>query len=117
MLNVANFFTFFALFVLLVRSLWNLAINQTTIETWEVERHEVLLRRARQFGGYLDGPDGQRIRIVRQEFPYDIGIFRNIAQGMGSSNVGGPRSCIKTSTDYFCSRWHGSGHFQRRLRW
>lgn len=37
-------------------------------------------------GGHLDGPDGIRVRITRQEFPYDIGIFRNIAQGMGSNN-------------------------------
>lgn len=34
-------------------------------------------------GGYLDGPDGIKVRIVKQEFPYDIGIYRNIKQGMG----------------------------------
>lgn len=87
LLNIANFLTFFALFILLARSLWNLAINQTTIENWEVERHETLLRRSRYLGGFLDGPDGSRIKIVRQEFPYDIGIFKNIAQGMNSRNV------------------------------
>ncbi|KAF2099305.1 zf-DHHC-domain-containing protein [Rhizodiscina lignyota] len=86
LLNVANSLTFFALIILLVGSLWNLAVNQTTIETWEIERHEALLRRARHFGGYLDGPEGTRIKIVKQEFPYDIGIWKNIAQGMGSSN-------------------------------
>lgn len=87
LLNVANFMTFFALFVLFVRSVWNLAINQTTIETWEVERHETLLRRARHFGGFLEAPGGTRVRMVRQEFPYDIGLFKNIAQGMGSNIV------------------------------
>ena len=56
----------------------------TTIESWEIERHSRLLRRARVFGGYLDGPDGVKVRIQRQEFPYDIGIWRNITQGMDS---------------------------------
>ena len=58
----------------------------TTIESWEIERHETLLRRARVFNGYLDGPDGVKVRIARQEFPYDIGIWANVVQGMG----GGP---------------------------
>ena len=55
----------------------------TTIEHWEIDRHRTLTRRARAFGGYLDGPDGTKIRIVKQEFPYDIGIWANIKQGMG----------------------------------
>lgn len=84
---LVNSITLLSLFILLVRSLWNLGANTTTIEGWEIERHIHLLRRSRSFGGYLDGPDGAKVRIVRQEFPYDIGIFRNIAQGMGSSNV------------------------------
>jgi palmitoyltransferase len=58
----------------------------TTIESWEIERHEQLLRRQRVLGGYLDGPDGQKIKIKQQEFPYDIGIWTNICQGMGSKN-------------------------------
>ncbi|MCJ1313049.1 Palmitoyltransferase [Agyrium rufum] len=41
---------------------------------------------AKHFGGYLDAPDGSRIRIAHQEFPYDIGIWSNIVQGMN----GGP---------------------------
>ena len=57
----------------------------TTIEGWELERHETLLSRANAFGGYLDGPDGIRIRIDRHEFPYDIGIFQNIRQSMGGN--------------------------------
>ena len=55
----------------------------TTIEDWEIERHETLLRRAKVLGGYLDGPDGIKVKITRQEFPYDIGILRNLSQGMG----------------------------------
>lgn len=83
---VANSITLFALGVLFLRNVWCLAVNTTTIEGWEIERHKTLLRRARHFGGYLSTPDGQQIRIKRQEFPYDIGIFANIAQGMGSAN-------------------------------
>jgi len=60
-----------------------MAVNTTTIEGWEIERHETLVRRARVLGGYLNGPDGTRIRIVKQEFPYDIGIYANLVQGMG----------------------------------
>ena len=57
----------------------------TTIEGWEIERHETLVHRAKKLGGYLNGPNGTRIRLQKQEFPYDIGIYTNIRQGMGSS--------------------------------
>ncbi|KAE8320925.1 DHHC zinc finger membrane protein [Aspergillus sergii] len=87
-LFVVNSLTVFMLFILLVRTLWSLGANTTTIESWEIERHETLLRRARHYGGYLEGPGGVRVRIKRQEFPYDIGIWSNIREGMGgSSNV------------------------------
>ncbi|OJD19949.1 hypothetical protein AJ78_00143 [Emergomyces pasteurianus Ep9510] len=75
----------FALIILLARTLWCLAENTTTIEVWEIERHKTLLRRARVLGGYLDGPGGVRVRIQKQEFPYDIGIWNNIKAGMGGS--------------------------------
>lgn len=81
-----NSLTLFMVGITAVRSFYALCANTTTVESWEIERHEQLLRRARVLGGYLDGPEGMRIRITRQEFPYDIGIFRNIAQGMGTSN-------------------------------
>jgi len=64
-----------------------LGSNVYNIEGMEVERHETLLRRARRNGGYLHGTDGSQITLTRHEYPYDIGIFNNIAQGMGSSNV------------------------------
>lgn len=57
------------------------------IENWEIDRHETLLRRARATGGYLDGPDGLKVRIEKQEFPFDIGIWKNIEQGMCTRNV------------------------------
>src|SRR5271163_1006840 len=73
--------------IMLVRTVWSLGSNVTTIESWEIERHAQLLRRARVLGGYLDGPDGIRIRMKKQEFPYDIGIWQNVKQGMGSGFV------------------------------
>ena len=82
---VTNSLTLFALSILFVRNVWCLGANVTTIEGWEIERHQTLVRRARKLGGYLNGPDGQKIRLVKQEFPYDIGIYKNIRQGMGSS--------------------------------
>lgn len=86
-LIVINSMTVFAIFILLVRTIWALAINTTTIESWEIDRHEELVRRARPFGGILEGPAGVQVRIQKQEFPYDIGIWENIKAGMGSGNV------------------------------
>ena len=83
---IANSITLFALGILCIRNIWCLAVNTTTIEGWEIERHRTLLRRARHFGGYLSSPDGTSIRIRKQEFPYDIGILSNIVQGMGTAN-------------------------------
>ena len=77
--------TLFALSLLLVRNIWVLGANVTTIEGWEIERHATLVRRARVLGGYLDGPDGVKVRVVKHEFPYDIGILRNLQQGLGRS--------------------------------
>ncbi|KAJ5528244.1 hypothetical protein N7513_012403 [Penicillium frequentans] len=84
-LFVVNSLTVFALFILLVRSLYSLIFNMTTIESWEIERHETLVRRARVLGGHLDGPGGIKVRIKKHEFPYDIGIWTNIKEGMGGS--------------------------------
>ena len=38
-------------------------------------------------GGYLDGPDNVRIKIEKQEFPFDVGIWENFKQGMGNGNI------------------------------
>jgi len=80
-----NSMTLFALAILFARNIWCLGGNVTTIEGWEIERHETLVHRARKRGGYLNGPDGTKVRIQKQEFPYDIGIYANIRQGMGSN--------------------------------
>ncbi|KAL8847257.1 MAG: hypothetical protein Q9221_007681 [Calogaya cf. arnoldii] len=83
-LTLTNSLTLFALTVLLLRNTYTLASNTTTIENWEIDRHDILVRRARSQNGYLDGPDGKKIRIQRQEFPYDIGVWRNLKQAMGT---------------------------------
>lgn len=63
--SVVNSAALFALAILLVRNIWCLGANVTTIEGWEIERHETLLRRARVLGGYLDGPNGVKVKIDR----------------------------------------------------
>lgn len=85
-LLVTNSLTLFLVGIIFFRTFYSLSCNVTTIESWEIERHEQLLKRARVLGGYLDGPDGIKVRITKQEFPFDIGIFRNIAAGMGTNN-------------------------------
>ena len=86
LLTLLNTLTLFLVSITMVRSFYALALNTTTIESWEIERHRQLLRRARVLGCYLDGPDGKRIRMVKQDFPYDIGIWQNFKQGMGTGN-------------------------------
>jgi hypothetical protein len=86
-LVVVNGLVLFGLILLLGRSVWGLALNMTTIESWEVERHHALLRRARVLGGQLDGPDGTKVRIEHQEFPWDVGIWSNFRQAMGTWNM------------------------------
>jgi palmitoyltransferase len=85
-LTMVNSMTVFMLSVMLIRTLWGLGENVTTIESWEIARHRKLLHRARIFGGYLDGPDGIKVKIEKQEFPYDIGIWANMKQGMDGGN-------------------------------
>lgn len=114
-LFVVNSLTIFVLFILFVRTAWSLIFNTTVIETWEIERHETLLRRAKHFHGYLTSPHGTRVHIRKQEFPYDIGIWDNIKAGMGgSSNVRVP--CIlRTLTNLFRRSSVGSGLSQELL--
>ncbi len=83
---MTNSLVLFALILLLGRTIWSMSLNMTTIETWEIERHETLLRRSRTLGGWLDGPDGKKVPIERQEFPWDIGIWQNLCAMMGSHN-------------------------------
>lgn len=86
-LMVVNSFMLFVLIILLVSATHSLFINTTMIEAWEIERHDVLVEKARYLGGFVYGPGGKRIRMKRQEFPYDIGIWSNLVQGMGTKNL------------------------------
>jgi palmitoyltransferase len=87
MLTLTTALLLFALSVLLVTATHSLLTNMTMIESWEIERHEALVEKARYLGGYVHGPGGQRVRIQKQEFPYDIGIWKNLVQAMGGANV------------------------------
>ncbi|KAF2221730.1 DHHC palmitoyltransferase-domain-containing protein [Elsinoe ampelina] len=86
LLTIVNAFTFIGLSLMFIRTTWCILVNTTTIEGWEIERHETLVRRAKYHNGFLDGPDGTQIRITKQEFPYDIGFWSNLVQTMGSPN-------------------------------
>jgi len=117
-LIIVNSLTLFALTVLLVGATHSLAINTTMIETWEIERHEALVDRSRKLGGYVYASNGKRVRVQHQEFPYDIGIWKNLVQGMGTRNVlvwllpfGGAPS-IKLATD-----WEVNGFEDADMLW
>jgi len=101
-----NSITLFALTVLFVGATHGLAINTSMIEHWEIERHEALIDRSRKLGGYIYANNGKRVRVQHQEYPYDVGIWKNLVQGMGTRNVliwllpfGGAPS-VKTATDW-----------------
>lgn len=85
-LLMVNTATLFLLTILLVRTTISLVMNTTMIESWEIERHAVLVQRAQAHGGFLYAPGGREIRIEHQEFPYDIGFWNNVCHGLGSSN-------------------------------
>lgn len=105
-LMALNSVCLFGMTVLFFRAGYSLSMNTTMIESWEIERHEALITRSRKTGGYVYANGGQRMRVERQEFPYDIGIWKNLCQGMGSSNPilwflpfgGGPT--IQTAVDW-----------------
>ncbi|KAH7153006.1 DHHC palmitoyltransferase-domain-containing protein [Dactylonectria macrodidyma] len=79
--------TSLALLVMLVTSLRSWVINQTMIEGWEQERHETIADRGGKDWWDVVGPDGEKIRFEKLEFPYDVGFFKNMAQAMGTSNI------------------------------
>jgi len=103
--------TSLALGILLITTVKGWLFNTTMIEGWEIERHESILERRYASSGGDDGwwrsgeraPGGDtsaaHLAVDPVEFPYDIGIFANMAQAMGTRNVlmwffplaGGPR--------------------------
>ncbi|KAF4121741.1 palmitoyltransferase [Geosmithia morbida] len=86
-ISVVGFFTSVALFIMLVTTAKSWLTNQTTIEGWEVDRHEAIAERGGRDWWDITGPNGKPIRFEKIEFPYDIGFFANMAQAMGTSNI------------------------------
>lgn len=86
-LLIVNNLTLLALSILLIRATYSLATNTSQIESWEIERHDALIERSKKTGGYVYANGGQRMRVEKQEFPYDIGIWKNMCEGMGTGNV------------------------------
>ncbi|RYO78710.1 hypothetical protein DL762_008563 [Monosporascus cannonballus] len=82
-----------ALGILLATTVKGWLFNTTMIESWELERHEAVLERRPGYGVDGDGDGdgrgwwrgGEAVEPV--EFPYDVGIFANMAQAMGTRNV------------------------------
>ena len=79
--------TTIALGILLFTTIQGWIFNSTMIEDWEVERHEAVMSRHGDDSDFwgLDG-DGGRLQIEAIEYPYDLGIFANMAQAMGTRN-------------------------------
>lgn len=79
------FFTSLLLGIMLVTTTKNWIFNQTTIESWEADRHEAIAERGGKDWWDVTGPDGKKFRFEKIEFPYDIGFFENMSQAMGTS--------------------------------
>ncbi|CAZ83409.1 unnamed protein product [Tuber melanosporum] len=74
-LLVTDLLVAFSLSLLFIRTLWSTGEGYTTIETWEQDRHNALVRQK---------------RVRRQQFPYDIGTWDNLCSAFcGSSNIMG----------------------------
>lgn len=99
-LVLVNGLTVFALGLLLFTTVRGWVFNSTMIEDWEVERHEAVLGRMVDYEDDEDGGGGDggrgfwgddgaalRQRLERIEYPYDLGVFANMAQAMGTRNV------------------------------
>ncbi|KPM34684.1 Palmitoyltransferase PFA4 [Neonectria ditissima] len=85
-LSLVCFFTCIALALMLLQTLRSWVLNQTMIEGWEIERHEAIADRGGKDWWDVVGPDGEKFRFERLEFPYDVGFFTNMSQAMGTSN-------------------------------
>ncbi|TEA13738.1 Palmitoyltransferase PFA4 [Colletotrichum sidae] len=94
LLSLVTFFTSLALFILLFSTLRGWVLNESMIEGWELDRHNALCSRSSSSSPgsssseywSLTGPDGQKLRLEKVEFPYDVGIFENMAQAIGTRN-------------------------------
>ncbi|KAF7910730.1 uncharacterized protein EAF01_002239 [Botrytis porri] len=79
----------FAMTLLFLRTVYSLATNIYMIEAWEIERHDAVIERSKtkNMRGYVYANGGRKVRVHKVEFPFDIGIWENIVQAMGSANV------------------------------
>ncbi|KAG6014012.1 hypothetical protein E4U54_005982 [Claviceps lovelessii] len=75
-----------ALGIMLITTTKNWLFNCTMIEGWQLERHEAIVERGGRDWWNLHDLDGQKVRMEKVEFPYDLGIFTNMSQAMGTSN-------------------------------
>ncbi|PFH55567.1 hypothetical protein XA68_18032 [Ophiocordyceps unilateralis] len=79
--------TAFTLGIMLITTVRTWLFNCTMIEGWELDRHEAVVDRRGRESWDMVLPHGDKIRFERVEFPYDIGLFFNMAQAMGTNNV------------------------------
>ncbi|KAK2606376.1 Palmitoyltransferase [Conoideocrella luteorostrata] len=79
-------FTSIALGIMLITAVKSWLFNCTMIEGWQVERHEAVMDRGGRDWWDINGTDGKSYRVEKVEFPYDLGIFANMSQAMGTSN-------------------------------
>jgi len=89
LISLVTLATSLALFILLFSTVRGWLLNSTMIEDWEKERHEAVLARHFDDSDFW-GADGGAARsgpLERVEYPYDLGIFANMAQAMGTRNV------------------------------
>lgn len=71
LLGILNSFLFMTMLLLCLRTLHQTVFGATTIEGWEQDRHDALVRR----------------RVVKQvTFPYDIGFWENVVAAFGYSS-------------------------------
>ncbi|KAG6006340.1 hypothetical protein E4U21_007143 [Claviceps maximensis] len=72
--------------IMLITTTKNWLFNCTMIESWQLERHEAVIERGGRDWWDLYDSDGKKVRVEKVEFPYDLGIFTNMSQAMGTSN-------------------------------
>ncbi|KAH7374969.1 DHHC zinc finger domain-containing protein [Plectosphaerella cucumerina] len=97
------FFTTLGLGIMLYATTHDWLENTTTIEGFEIHRHNEILERDRRGGAWWSAraghddddddsadpdidPRDRPVIVERVEFPYDIGYWANLTQSMGSSN-------------------------------
>ncbi|ORY57165.1 DHHC palmitoyltransferase-domain-containing protein, partial [Pseudomassariella vexata] len=82
----------FALGIMLGTTVKGWLFNTTMIEGWEIEKHEAVVERSERGEGWWrtgdDAGTGTLQSVIDPvEFPYDVGVFENMAQAMGTNNV------------------------------